>query len=640
MPLIWAAFLLSKRMIVLTAFLAILPEALLWLNIQYALVPAIPTPLFPVSGQINWPAVWKLFLFHFLPLLLLPWQLGLLRKKVSVSADYAPGFGPVSKKSAAGAGKPGVVGAKEDESTQDAKDLARFKRENKAQAAQDFRSIHDGKNSLVGSDFKGLLDTLVFFCNKNFKAHSSLGFLSIDGGRTFIKNAQFTRSSFLRDQIILHPGSGLVGESAILPDLIFSTGNIANYHGSVEYYTRENEVNSIMIAKIIDEESKKALGLLVVDSTAIQAFSETDKELLGRFAEIAAKLISRTQMSKQLQRESQESEMTFAIAKKLSQENTSRGVIGVLVENLRRTFFADRLCLCDFNPAEGTVRLMKISGDTGGLEEGITFNIDDPNSLYAQVFLTLKSSFVTDFDPVHSYRFFSGEAAPPRELLLAPWLNEKGGCIAVIGLESNKGGVFQKRSLTVLQIILTNASTAYARAQLVQRLEKQANYDGLTKIPNHRSFQDTLTRRLAEADKQESKVALLLMDIDHFKNFNDTFGHPLGDKVLQQVAQAIKAATRDIDYPARYGGEEFVVILNESNHEQAQHAAERVRKAVESVQIPFEDKILSVTVSIGAAVYPDDAQQKQMLIDSADKAMYHSKENGRNRVSLFRSIKR
>jgi diguanylate cyclase (GGDEF)-like protein len=127
----------------------------------------------------------------------------------------------------------------------------------------------------------------------------------------------------------------------------------------------------------------------------------------------------------------------------------------------------------------------------------------------------------------------------------------------------------------------------------------------------------------------------MLFDIDHFKQFNDTYGHAVGDLVLKEVARSVSGAIRASDMIARYGGEEFVVLMPQTDSQGAMLSAERVRAAVEGMAIPHEGKILKVTISIGVCLFPDMAGQKQDLIDGADKAMYFSKKTGRNRVSLY-----
>jgi diguanylate cyclase (GGDEF)-like protein len=132
-----------------------------------------------------------------------------------------------------------------------------------------------------------------------------------------------------------------------------------------------------------------------------------------------------------------------------------------------------------------------------------------------------------------------------------------------------------------------------------------------------------------------------MIDIDHFKEINDRFGHPTGDEVLQQVAQVLLNNTRGCDLPARYGGDEFTIVLPETSARQAWQGAERLRQVIETLSIEVSNKKgssekLKITGSIGVAEYPYDANSVEALIEMADQALYQAKRKGRNRVVRYR----
>jgi len=169
-----------------------------------------------------------------------------------------------------------------------------------------------------------------------------------------------------------------------------------------------------------------------------------------------------------------------------------------------------------------------------------------------------------------------------------------------------------------------------------EQLRQQAMVDGLTQLFNHRSFQSELDLLLKRARRAERSAALILLDIDHFKSINDRFGHPFGDLVLKGVAGALKESMREIDLVARYGGEEFAIALEEANLEDVRSAAERARLAVEALSFTDKnDEVVRVTISLGAALFPDDAQGKAELIDRADQSLYEAKRRGRNQVRIW-----
>ena len=161
------------------------------------------------------------------------------------------------------------------------------------------------------------------------------------------------------------------------------------------------------------------------------------------------------------------------------------------------------------------------------------------------------------------------------------------------------------------------------------QLEQSSHVDGLTGLNNRRSLELRLEEEYSRAARYGKDFSVLMVDVDHFKKLNDTFGHMAGDSVLRKVAQTIQEASRNTDYTARYGGEEFAVILPHTGEEGAFIIAERIRKAVQNMR--WEQG--HVTVSIGTATWRSKEMSGADLIKEADKALYRAKETGRNRVS-------
>jgi diguanylate cyclase (GGDEF)-like protein len=160
--------------------------------------------------------------------------------------------------------------------------------------------------------------------------------------------------------------------------------------------------------------------------------------------------------------------------------------------------------------------------------------------------------------------------------------------------------------------------------------------DGLTGLYNHRYFHDALASQLEASKRYGHMVSLLLIDIDFFKNINDTHGHPVGDTVLQEVSTLLVKLVRNCDIVARYGGEEFAVILPETGITGAKVLANRVRRGVEQHRINHGDIPIQITISIGVAsseTYGTEIS-RSMLISQCDQALYEAKHSGRNRVEL------
>ncbi len=172
--------------------------------------------------------------------------------------------------------------------------------------------------------------------------------------------------------------------------------------------------------------------------------------------------------------------------------------------------------------------------------------------------------------------------------------------------------------------------------QANERLEQMAFRDGLTNLHNHRFFQETLQREMARTKRYGHPLSLIMFDIDFFKDVNDTYGHPAGDQVLINLANAIQAAVRPSDVVARYGGEEFTVILPETDRIGVRVFAERLRRCAAAVTTVFNGSSIKITISCGGVQYSaDDTLNQQELIEAADKGLYLSKKNGRNRVTII-----
>ena len=168
------------------------------------------------------------------------------------------------------------------------------------------------------------------------------------------------------------------------------------------------------------------------------------------------------------------------------------------------------------------------------------------------------------------------------------------------------------------------------------RLYEMATTDMMTKLKIHHYFQTILVEEINRSSKYNRPLSLIMADIDHFKKFNDNYGHVAGDEVLKNVASVFKDNIRLIDIGARYGGEEFAVILPKTDINEAIIVAERIRSAVESSSLRFNEEVLNVTISVGVAQFdPMIDNSKQNLIERADRALYFSKDEGRNRVSFL-----
>jgi diguanylate cyclase (GGDEF)-like protein len=170
------------------------------------------------------------------------------------------------------------------------------------------------------------------------------------------------------------------------------------------------------------------------------------------------------------------------------------------------------------------------------------------------------------------------------------------------------------------------------RAMLYKKIQELAIRDNLTQVFTRRYCLEVLNEEMKRSQKFKYDFSILMADIDHFKEYNDRYGHLVGDVILREISRVTKESMRQIDSIGRYGGEEFLIILAETDKEQAKFAAERIRQAVETKHIKAYDEELKLTISIGIATFPEDAKDNQELIEKADSALYQAKQTGRNKV--------
>jgi len=221
-----------------------------------------------------------------------------------------------------------------------------------------------------------------------------------------------------------------------------------------------------------------------------------------------------------------------------------------------------------------------------------------------------------------------------RSFIGLPLLSE-GSTIGILILGDHRPDCFRAMDVEHLKMLASGAATSIANAKLHNDIELMSITDGLTGLLNHQNFQTALAGQFELLGRYPETLSMLLLDIDHFKKVNDTYGHPAGDLVLKGVAKLLKKTLRSVDLSARYGGEEFAAILVKTGRKGAYKMAERLRKAILQETFSTSAGDIQVTASIGIASYPDDGESRELLIEHADQALYFAKNNGRNRVCSF-----
>jgi diguanylate cyclase (GGDEF)-like protein len=392
-------------------------------------------------------------------------------------------------------------------------------------------------------------------------------------------------------------------------------------------YLKKDKVSSLVAVPVMD--GNFPLGVIVADSARFHAFSTADSDTLQMFSKQLMRILRRERVYPQIYR----SYTTLKVLNEESSKLLTSLDVDVIVQNL----------------IEGTYRIAA-SGIVFFIAKGKEFEILHQTGLPPQekkVFNlkgTLLDIVVKNKEPFYlsDVRNYRAPIMPFKtdnvgSVLLLPMLYEK-DLLGMLTFLSEKTDALNPYQIELLEVLCNQASTSIANARFHAEIERLAITDGLTGIFNHRHLQERLSQEFSRLERFSEPLSILILDIDHFKEINDTYGHPVGDAVLKGVVDVIKKTIRNIDIPARYGGEEFAVILLGTGAHGALNMAERLRKAVMNRTFSAENQTFKVTVSIGISTRPNDGKRKEEIIEKADKALYHAKRTGRNRSVLWSEI--
>lgn len=386
----------------------------------------------------------------------------------------------------------------------------------------------------------------------------------------------------------------------------------------------------------------RVLGLLAVGPKATgEAFTETDVRFLSILAAHAAVSFNTTRVYEKSQRDKSNLDKTvknlsilYNIGRAMVHITNLKNLLKFILGEAIKTTEAQKgsLMLYDAALKRLVVRVVKGLPDARA-EEAINSGAVECASflpgegIAGQVFQTQKPivANATGKDE----RYAERETSNVESILCIP-LIASDESIGVINITNKKTGKkFTNEDVDLLTALGNQAAVAINNATLYE----MAITDELTKIYIRRFFNVRLDAELKRSARYSREMSLAICDLDHFKLVNDEFGHQVGDAVLVKVAEAIKAAVREIDTPARFGGEEFAIILPETGLAGARIVAERLREAVAAARV--EGLPRPVTISVGLAVFPEHADDHTAIIRAADAALYEAKRQGRNRVCIY-----
>jgi diguanylate cyclase (GGDEF)-like protein len=248
-----------------------------------------------------------------------------------------------------------------------------------------------------------------------------------------------------------------------------------------------------------------------------------------------------------------------------------------------------------------------------------------------------KKIYVKDTSEENRFLHYKGERKVERSSFLSAPLIFKNEVLGVINFGRSAIGSFSFSDIKMLTLVAGHVALAIANARLYTKTRELSVKDELTQVYNRRHFQQMLQMEWKRAVRFLRDLSIIMIDVDHFKAYNDTFGHLQGDVVLKQIGQILQRNLREVDTVARFGGEEFVFLLPDTDKHGAIAVAEKIRHLTEQHRFTTQDhkQTRLITISAGIATYPDDVGEMDDLIDHADIALYRAKEGGRNQVICY-----
>jgi diguanylate cyclase (GGDEF)-like protein len=380
----------------------------------------------------------------------------------------------------------------------------------------------------------------------------------------------------------------------------------------------------------------RTIGVLSVEDDKLNAFDQSDAQLLSTLANQVAVAMDNARLYGEAKRLYEEAERNLKDLSALHNVGTTvsstlklEDLLVQVCHILKDTFGYNKVAILLVDALANELELMASLGYPDSVKEkGRRVKIGT-EGITGSVALTGESSIISDVTKCDSYISIDADT---RSEMAVP-LKSKNKVIGIINVESNKINDFDRIDLNLLNTLSTQLAVAVENARLYQETEQLAVTDGLTDVFNHRYFQSFFERELNRAKRYKHPLSLIMIDIDHFKKFNDTYGHQIGDQVLKTVTHVIKGQAREVDLVARYGGEEFMLVLPETGKKEAVLLAERIRLAVKKEKVSDGHKdIPHITISLGVSSYPENGSEKAELIDYVDKSLYRAKASGRDLV--------
>ncbi len=380
-----------------------------------------------------------------------------------------------------------------------------------------------------------------------------------------------------------------------------------------------------------------AIGLLALHSDQARHFTSDHMRLASAFADQVAIALENARLYTSTAHSATRFETLYHLSQIISTNLRSEDIYPAIHEAVSELMVTDFFCISLFNAKKHMIEDVYMV-DKGkhmpltcrSLDHGLTSTvIRNGKSLLFHTFdsITAKESGSVKLSQLDETRI-------PQSIIMVP-MKIGSNCVGVISAQSYQPHMYSGADREILELLAANVAIAVENARLFDEVQELAITDPLTKLYNRRKFEDLALNEFKRSRRYHRSMCIIMIDLDNFKEVNDTHGHIVGDQVLVGLASLCRNNLREVDILARVGGEEFIILLPEATAEKALHIAERLRQDCEQTDFSTNQGNISITISLGLVELDAGIHDLEEMVDRADQALYASKRNGRNITTLW-----